>query len=83
MSTDSEFGELHVKVENLRTDIAEIKEDMTQLKKDTAEIIEYFKAIQGFFKILELIGKLGKPLMVIGIVGTIVTTQWQSIKKLF
>lgn len=48
----------------------------TEVKKDTTEIIELFQSLKGFWKVLEFIGKLSKP---IAVVGTIFAA-WFAIK---
>lgn len=88
--TESEFSGLKAYVESLDKNIAgltqevrQLQSDVSALKQDTAEIVEYFKALQGFFRVLELIGKLGRPLIILAIVGTIIAAQWTNLKKLF
>lgn len=96
MNTESQFGELENWVMRLDSSIEDIKEVMranteaiaelqkgqNSLKTDTAEIIEYFKAIQGFFKVLEFIGKLGRPLLYLAVFATVGTAVWTWLKSL-
>lgn len=47
-----------------------------EIKKDTSELVAIFEALAGFWKVLEFIGKLAKPL---GVLAAIFAA-WFAIK---
>jgi len=74
--TQSEFGRL-----------VELVEENTiitrQLESSTADVVSAFSAMQGGFKVLETIGKLGKPFAVLGAVGAGIALAWFKFKLWF
>jgi hypothetical protein len=47
-----------------------------EIKKDTAELVAIFEALAGFWRVLEFIGKLSKPIAVVGAIFA----AWFTIK---
>lgn len=71
--TRSEFGRL-----------VELVEENTlttnRVEENTAGVVAMFEAASGAFKVLDTIGKLGKPLLYIGVLVTAVSTYIANIK---
>lgn len=64
--------EMLEEISNLRARIATLEaghmrqvDKLDGIKKDTEAMLEFFIALNGFWKVLEYIGKLAKPLTVL------------------
>ena len=68
---------LEIKVANMETMQAAHMAQTNAIKEDTSAMIELFEALAGFWKVLEFIGKLAKP---IGVVGALFAA-WFALKK--
>lgn len=51
------------------------------VKNSVAELVEAFNNIKGFWKVLEYLGKLAKPMAWIAGMALPITFWWQEIKK--
>ena len=57
-----------------------VESKVDRIDKNTAEVVELFTAAKGAFTVLELLGKLAKPLMWIGGLMTAIGIIWQNWK---
>jgi hypothetical protein len=71
--TRSEFGRLVEMVE-------ENTQATNRVEKNTEGVVAMFEAASGAFKVLELIGKLGKPLIYLGGLVTLIATGIANFK---
>ena len=60
---------------------AENAETIHEIKTDTAEMLAVFKSWQGAMKVMEMVGKLAKPLGYIVGFGASVAAFWASMKS--
>lgn len=60
-----ELASLRARVDRLETSSMNHKDLISSIKEDTAAMREFFEALTGFWKVLEFIGKLAKPLTVV------------------
>jgi len=68
---------LESRVENMESLQATHMAQTAAIKEDTSAMIELFEALAGFWKVLEFIGKLAKPLAVVGTLFA----AWFALKK--
>ena len=61
--------------------LAENTATIQEIKTDTAEMLAVFKSWQGAMKVMEMIGKLAKPLGYIVGLGASVATFWAAMKS--
>lgn len=47
---------------------------------DTAEMLEFFRAMKGAFKVLNLVGRLAKPMAAIVALGAALVGLWTAVK---
>lgn len=71
--TRSEFGRL-----------TEMVEENTKLTREVAnsteDVVSAFLAAKGAFKVLEVIGRIGKPITIIASIGAGVVVAWGQLK---
>ncbi len=62
---------------------AELKantETTNQVKTNTSEVVDLLRSFQGAFRVLNMIGKLAKPLGYIAMAGSALLALWAAIK---
>jgi hypothetical protein len=57
-----------------------VEAKVDQVEKNTKEVVEAFDAAKGAFLVLEMLGKIAKPLMWIGAGMTFIGIVWQNLK---
>lgn len=53
-------------------------QQLCQLREDMAEMLDFFKAMQGAFKVLNWVGALAKPLAGLVALGVALATAWAA-----
>ena len=61
--------------------LAENTETIKEIKTDTADMLEVFESWKGAMRVMEMIGKLAKPLGYIVGLGASVATFWAAMKS--
>lgn len=61
--------------------LAENTATIQEIKTDTAEMLAVFKSWQGAMKVMEMIGKLAKPLGYIVGLGASIVAFWTAVKS--
>ena len=61
--------------------LAENTETINEIKTDTADMLEVFESWKGAMRVMEMLGKLAKPLGYIVGFGVSVAAFWASIKS--
>jgi hypothetical protein len=89
MSQESDFGSLEDEVARLSSRVSSMEEDLkdntaatTRVEKNTEDLVAAFEALKGAFKVLEIIGKVGKPVLIIAGIPAAVAAIWALAKKL-
>lgn len=57
-----------------------VEAKVDQIEKNTKEVVDAFDAAKGAFMVLEMLGKLAKPLLWIGGGITFIGIVWQNLK---
>ena len=72
MNSESDFGTLEAEVTRLSSRVSSMEEDLrdntaatNRVEKNTEDLVAAFEALKGAFRVLEFIGKVGKPLLYI------------------
>ena len=61
--------------------LAENTETIKEIKTDTADMLEVFESWKGAMRVMEMIGKLAKPLGYIVGLGASIAAFWAAIKS--
>lgn len=61
--------------------LAENTETINEIKTDTADMLEVFESWKGAMRVMEMIGKLAKPLGYIAGLGASIAAFWAAIKS--
>ena len=61
--------------------LAENNETIKEIKTETADMLEVFKSWQGAMRVMEMIGKLAKPLGYIVGLGASIAAFWNAMKS--
>ena len=61
--------------------LAENTETIKQIKTDTADMLEVFESWKGSMRVMEMIGKLAKPLGYIVGLGASIAAFWAAMKS--
>ena len=61
--------------------LAENAETIKEIKTDTADMLEVFESWKGAMRVMEMIGKLAKPLGYIVGLGASIAAFWAAIKS--
>lgn len=69
-------------MKELRRDLAENTATTNKVQTDTSELVELLKSFKGAFKVLDMLGKLAKPLCYIAIFFGAVVGAWAAVKGL-
>ena len=90
MSNESDFGPLEDRVESVENTLLQLKKDLEsntattkRIESNTEDLVAAFEALKGAFKVLEFIGKVGKPLLYISGATTGLIALWTLIKRIF
>ena len=76
-SMSDRVAELESQVNNL----ARSHEAMEKFTEKVEGLLEAFQALQGAWKVLELVGKLAKPLAFLGALGAAASLYWSKLKS--
>lgn len=52
-----------------------------RVESNTAEMLEFFNSVRGAFRVLDMLGKLAKPLAYIVMLGGALTAFWMTLKN--
>lgn len=63
-----------------RAEIEEITKRLDKIEAGTSEMVEMFAALQGGFRVLQMIGHLAKPLGYVAATLTAVAVAWNRFK---
>ena len=61
--------------------LARSHEAMEKFNKSVEGLLDAFQALQGAWKVLEFIGKLAKPLALLGALGAAASLYWSKLKS--
>ena len=72
-----------IQIEQASANVLMVKnaEKIDEIKTDTADMLEVFESWKGAMRVMELIGKLAKPLSYIVGLGASITAFWAAIKS--
>ena len=79
--SDRRMDTLTAEVAALKAKMDEHGQQITAIKTDTAEMLAVFQSWQGAMKVIEMIGKLAKPLGYIVGFGASVAAFWAAMKS--
>ena len=87
MMQESDFGTLEAEVKQLSDRIEVVEESLkrnteatSRVEQNTSDLVEAWAAAKGAFKVLEIIGRIGKPLLIISGLLAALGIGW-SIRK--
>jgi hypothetical protein len=87
MIQESDFGSLQEEVRQLSGRIELVEQDLknntaatSRVEQNTSDLVAAWSAAKGAFKVLEIIGRIGKPLLMISGLLAAIGVGW-SIKK--
>ena len=63
--------------------LIKVEEKVDRIEKNTENVVNAFNAAQGAFTVLEMLGKLARPLLWIGGLFTAAVVAWQNFKSHF
>lgn len=69
------------RMQAIETELHAAREELhqlCQLREDMAEMLDFFKAMQGAFKVLNWVGALAKPLAGLVALGVALATAWAA-----
>ncbi len=61
--------------------LIKVEEKVDRIEKNTENVVNAFNAAQGAFTVLEMLGKLARPLLWIGGLFTAAVIAWQNFKS--
>jgi hypothetical protein len=89
MSQESDFGPLENRVGAVEDTLLQMKADLEantattkRIESNTEDLVIAFEALKGAFKVLEMIGKVGRPILIIAGIPAAVAAIWALTKKL-
>jgi hypothetical protein len=87
---DSQFDTINARLDEGDQRMARMEGQMAEntaitkrVDMNTAAIVDAFQTLQGAFKVLELLGKLARPLAWIGALGVTLYSFWSQVKSFF
>ena len=80
-SLTDEITAVKLEQSEFRRLLKENTDDTKAIKADTAELLEAFRSFKGAMKVLEMIGKLAKPLGYIAALIAAVVGIWTAMKS--
>jgi hypothetical protein len=80
---DQRMGRIEGDVAAVREELAANTEATRQVAANTADLVEFFQAVQGAFKVLNVIAKLAKPLGAIATATAAGLGVWSAVKGFF
>jgi len=90
MSQESDFGPFENRVEAVETTLLQLKADLKtntdttkRIESNTEDLVAAFEALKGAFKVLEFIGKVGRPLLYVSGAITGLVGLWTLARRLF
>jgi len=76
-----EIAALAERVERVEANLAENTATTKRIEENTSDLIEVLAAAKGAFKTLEVLGKIARPIVWIGTVGSFVMYAWARFKS--
>jgi hypothetical protein len=75
-------ADLKTQVGNLSIDLAANTEATNRVETNTAELMGWLRALEGAFKVLNMVGRVAKPLSyIVGFIGAAVSAWYAFIHK--
>ncbi|MDD2610641.1 MAG: hypothetical protein PHX60_13325 [Giesbergeria sp.] len=68
------------RMEKIENSVAATREDQHDMREQMAEMLEFFQAMKGAFKVLNLIGALARPVAGIVGLGVALTGAWTAVR---
>ncbi len=81
IKVEEQIKTLQEEFKMLRDQLTDNTQSTKNVEANTAGVVAAFKAAEGAFKVLEIIGKLAKPLLWIGGVATVILNWGHSMKN--
>lgn len=69
------------RMEKIEQNLQANTEATTRVEANTKELVEFFNSVQGAFRVLEMLGKLAKPLAYITMFAGACTGLWLALKN--
>ena len=79
--TEKSMSERVADLESQVNSLARSHEAMEKFNKSVEGLLDAFQALQGAWKVLEFIGKLAKPLALLGALGAAASLYWSKLKS--
>ena len=74
-------AEIQIEQASAKVLLAENTETINEIKTDTADMLEVFESWKGAMRVMEMIGKLTKPLGYIVGLGAAIAAFWNAMKS--
>ena len=78
--TREEFDQLSKRLERISLNLNRIEARLDQMETDTTEMVSMFTALQGGFRVLQMIGHLAKPFTYISAAIVAIGAVWSKFK---
>lgn len=75
------FAAIQIEHASAKVLLAENNETIKQIKTDTADMLKVFESWKGAMRVMEMLGKLAKPLGYIVGLGASIAAFWTAIKS--
>ena len=78
---DARFEKGIKRMRAIEAEVQAVREELRelcQLREDMAQMLDFFKAMQGAFKVLNWVGALAKPLAALVALGVALATAWAA-----
>lgn len=79
--TEKSMSERVADLESQVSNLARSHEAMEKFNKSVEGLLDAFQALQGAWKVLEFVGKLAKPLALLGALGAAASLYWSKLKS--
>ena len=79
--TESNFTALEVRVGHIETKLEENTKTTNEIAVSVADAVEFLNAAKGAMKVLDMIGRLAKPLSYIVLFVSAIVGVWTTIKS--
>lgn len=79
--TEKSMSDRVAELESQVSSLTRSHEAMEKFTEKVEGLLEAFQALQGAWKVLEFVGKLAKPLALIGAFGAAVSLYWSKLKS--
>jgi hypothetical protein len=75
-----QFEAVQARCDSIESNLAVNTEATARIDANTSELVSAFASLKGAFKVLEMIGKLAKPLSYLAIIGGAFASAWVAVK---